>query len=105
LSFIADMFLDFYHGMPNNWVFSGSYHIPVSLDFKWIEIRSERMDEVWISGRSEKINEVRHCVFKPFSTEVNKWEPHQFSSPDVMEKAVSVMRCLKINELVRKKMS
>ncbi|CAL9240622.1 unnamed protein product, partial [Arabidopsis halleri] len=79
-----------------NWKFIGSYQIPITLeDFKWIEVRSSTMiGQAWMDVQSEMINQVKHRVFKPFPIEEDdRWELHQFSSPDLMETAVYVMHC------------
>lgn len=49
------------------------------------------MEFKWIGGRSKMIGEVKHRVFNPVPREDTKWKLHQYSSPDLMEKAVYVM--------------
>ncbi|XP_006294852.2 uncharacterized protein LOC17887656 [Capsella rubella] len=68
------------------WLFLGLSHIPANSDFHWEE------------DRSKMIAEVRHRVFKPFPREDNIWELHQYSSLNLMGKAVYVMRCNKFGQ-------
>ncbi|CAA7044280.1 unnamed protein product [Microthlaspi erraticum] len=68
-----------------NWIFTGLSPIPNSTTtsgFKWEG-----------GGRVKMIGEVRHCVFKPSPGQDRKWKLHQFSSPDLMGKAVYLMHC------------
>lgn len=103
MSLIADMFSVRYPAKPNKWFFISSYQIPITLDFKWIEVSSKMISEVWTDGQSQTISEMRHCVFKLFFRKDRKWELHRFSSPGFTEKAVYVMHRSEFTSPVRKR--
>uniref|UniRef100_A0A1J3F252 Uncharacterized protein n=1 Tax=Noccaea caerulescens TaxID=107243 RepID=A0A1J3F252_NOCCA len=67
-----------------NWIFIGLYPVPNSLTTSSFK---------WEGGRVKRIGEVNHCVFKPTPGQDGKWKLHQFSSPDLMGKAVYLMHC------------
>ncbi|CAA7038826.1 unnamed protein product [Microthlaspi erraticum] len=67
----------------SEWLFIGLYPIPDST--------SSSSGFKWEGGPVKTIGEVRHCLFKPSPGDGGKWELHQYSSPELMGKAVYLM--------------